>query len=353
MNKNDNILSKHRNNITNLAIIFSINLFSIEVLYFVIYLLKSDLGNISLYICVRMILPLFVNFISIFVIKSFLNKSIPERKKNYLSVLAIMIPSIMTIIVHNYFSQVIFVLLIPMILSSVFASKRIILDFFIISFICIVSLFFYEYFNFDLDLIDLSVDYLISVTIFVGIFLTIKYIIYYQKAKNVEISDILIKQNELVERLKLDSLTGLYNNGSIRESIKEAVDSNSKIHFAILDLDDFKSINDTYGHTIGDDVLKKLAEIIRININPNITAARYGGEEFALLFIDMETEDCYEIVDNILRSFREVNFGFYCTFSCGLARCNKNKRYVEGIINIADNALYDAKEQGKNRIVVI
>lgn len=129
---------------------------------------------------------------------------------------------------------------------------------------------------------------------------------------------------------------------------------------ALLDVDNFKKVNDTYGHQIGDSVLAGVAQVMRNASRDYDLLARYGGEEFVILFRDMKAEKAVERCKSILRSvavkfFESESAGHITrvnvTVSCGLTEFAENDTGAD-IIRRADTALYQAKRLGKNRVVV-
>ena len=159
--------------------------------------------------------------------------------------------------------------------------------------------------------------------------------------------------------MERDSLTGLLNHSNLLEKIEYEIQRAGRIEgsltFAMIDLDHFKSVNDTYGHLTGDRVLKSLARLLRERLRKTDLIGRYGGEEFGVILLDTSPEDAAEILDQIRQSFARIrhtaeNRDFYVTLSCGLA---SYPRYgsVNDITEAADRALYDAKEHGRNRVV--
>ncbi len=159
--------------------------------------------------------------------------------------------------------------------------------------------------------------------------------------------------------LKMDALTGLYNHKTFHEYIENLIQhaetNGVSIHLAILDIDNFKAINDIFGHWVGDIVLKEVAQVLLELMSPNDFAARYGGEEFALIFTDTTAEQAYACSEAIRSKVEEIRMpqldGRTITFSAGLC-----SYYIgdgkEKLFRNADAALYYAKRSGKNRVIV-
>jgi diguanylate cyclase (GGDEF)-like protein len=161
----------------------------------------------------------------------------------------------------------------------------------------------------------------------------------------------------LMER---DSLTGLLNHSNLKEQLGRemlrAGRTGSEICFAMIDVDHFKQVNDTYGHLTGDRVLKGLARLLQERLRSTDIIGRYGGEEFAVILLNTSPENAKKIIDEIRINFSQIKQQaekeeFYVTFSCGVAGYPDFSDSAS-INESADKALYEAKEGGRNRIVI-
>lgn len=153
-----------------------------------------------------------------------------------------------------------------------------------------------------------------------------------------------------------DCLTRLYNrqqyNKKIINAINRLENKNSHLSLAIIDIDAFKNINDTWGHLAGDKVLKSIADMIKSNIRAHDIAIRWGGEEFVLILPDTGKDEAYALCERIralieTSSFNNINV----TVSMGIASIDK---YIKPdiLLGMADKALYNAKKI-KNSISTI
>jgi len=160
-----------------------------------------------------------------------------------------------------------------------------------------------------------------------------------------------------------DELTGVHNrryfNRKINNEFIRAQRSNYPLSLLMLDIDHFKSINDTYGHQVGDLVLRKVAEVIKAIVRDKIdTVARYGGEEFAVILPMVnggKGANASEIAERIRSEVEKIKietFDFGVTISIGLASFPKNASNLAELIYKADQALYRAKENGRNRVEI-
>jgi diguanylate cyclase (GGDEF)-like protein len=160
----------------------------------------------------------------------------------------------------------------------------------------------------------------------------------------------------LMER---DSLTGLYNRSICEDQLELAAMRARRLGgnmaFAMIDIDTFKKINDTYGHPTGDRVIVTLARLLQQRLRKTDIVGRFGGEEFAVVLPDTDLEAAREVLDNIRQSFSQVRHPyakgeFSVTFSCGIAAYPSTD--IPTLCDAADEALYRAKESGRNRVDV-
>ncbi len=156
-----------------------------------------------------------------------------------------------------------------------------------------------------------------------------------------------------------DSLTGLYNHTTLTQMLESALATagrqNQPLSFAMIDVDHFKSINDSHGHPVGDQVLLALARVLQQRLRNSDVVGRYGGEEFAAIFLGISEAQATEICEQLRQDFAKLRFhagrtSFSCTFSVGIASFPQCKSLV-ALREAADRCLYAAKEQGRNRIV--
>jgi len=169
-------------------------------------------------------------------------------------------------------------------------------------------------------------------------------------------------QNELAEAsdmVRQDALTGALNRKGMDEALEKEVARSqrqgSKLCVALLDIDNFKKLNDTMGHKVGDEALIHLASVVQETIRPQDTLARYGGEEFVVILPDTHLEDG---VNAMVRVQRELTKRFFLhnndkvliTFSCGVAELLQEELPKDSLQR-ADQAMYLAKRSGKNRVV--
>jgi len=162
----------------------------------------------------------------------------------------------------------------------------------------------------------------------------------------------LTKITDLSNEMHTDPLTGLYRKGYFNIQLEKLLGNNELVAIVVMDLDDFKKINDTYGHLVGDEILKGFADLIQANIRSYDLFARWGGEEFLLLLRHSTVENTIKKLDNIrkLIEVEEFNHIGHLTVSFGLTYTNYSDD-VNSVLQRADEALYEAKSNGKNQVV--
>ncbi|HLS36072.1 MAG TPA: diguanylate cyclase [Bacillota bacterium] len=165
------------------------------------------------------------------------------------------------------------------------------------------------------------------------------------------VSNTMLK-NRLEEAVITDYLTRLYSRNYLDEMIEKHMLEKGKGVLVLFDIDDFKEINDTYGHSVGDEVIIQIARTIQKHIYPSEIAARWGGEELALYLPDKTAEKGYLRAKHILSEVEKMT-NPQVTLSCGIAAWKGTYlNTVRQLFNRADEALYQAKHLGKNQIVI-
>lgn len=163
------------------------------------------------------------------------------------------------------------------------------------------------------------------------------------------------KISDLTNQLNLDSLTGIPNRRRMDQILNELIFNRVPHAIVLIDLDDFKSINDTYGHTMGDEVLKSFANHMQNNIGKQGMCFRYGGEEFMVILPSATVDIAIEIAENlrIKQALLDTACGRPVTLSAGITAFTTNIKNPNQLISIADQALYKAKQSGRNCTCVV
>lgn len=164
----------------------------------------------------------------------------------------------------------------------------------------------------------------------------------------------------LRDQMTKDSLTGLVDHNTVLESLRRQIEEtrkqNQPVSFVMIDLDKFKSVNDSYGHPMGDRVIRALALYLRQRFRVTDIIGRYGGEEFAMVMPNTDAATAARLMDEVRAGFEQLvhqdeRHQIRVTFSSGVAQALPEDD-VSSLTHRADTALYDAKKSGRNRVMV-
>ena len=198
------------------------------------------------------------------------------------------------------------------------------------------------------------IDQLCSMIIASCVLFTFSFIVSKQNSHDRHMIESLSRLYE--RQANTDELTGLYNRRYFNNFLKLAIltlGDTGMLHIAMFDIDDFKFVNDKYGHPFGDVILRKFASLLKTTEKNGTTVCRYGGEEFLLLIPKKDKNEALEIVENILNETRttiEKKKKKCITVSAGFVTCTAEMTY-DVLLEEVDKKLYMAKTSGKNRVI--
>ncbi len=288
-------------------------------------------------------------------------RRLPLRAKEYATLLLILFFCVLLCVVHRVLGALLTAFVVPVFISTIFVdfilTRRIFILSLIAQILCGMEMHFFSTRMFDqwiwLELLSAS-------GILVASYFLAKVLICSGQYSIASLTNSINDRRHLWEQLQRDAFTSLYNRKAYDEFvwkvIEECKGSNTCLSLAMLDLDNFKKVNDTFGHLAGDKVLLRLAHILLNNSDENIHAFRLGGEEFCVLLKGYCVHDAYDVCEG-LRSLMESSLlpevnNKRITFSCGLACMNKEYADPVSLYQAADSALYAAKSKGKNQIAL-
>ncbi|MDD4506549.1 MAG: GGDEF domain-containing protein, partial [Sulfurospirillaceae bacterium] len=172
--------------------------------------------------------------------------------------------------------------------------------------------------------------------------------------RTVELQD---ANEKLTHLSRHDTLTQLHNRLASNEYLHQEFLRMKRTHtpfsVAVLDIDHFKKVNDTYGHDVGDVVLIHVAKILKELARTTDFVARFGGEEFLLILPDTLQEGAYKVAEKIRSAIETSNPPTVknITLSIGIATASEEDKHEDYVVKMADKALYQAKNEGRNRVV--
>ena len=177
----------------------------------------------------------------------------------------------------------------------------------------------------------------------------------------IDVTDLKERERELEKLAVTDHLTGISNRRVFLAELQSAFDNVKKARGAysvlLIDVDHFKSVNDTYGHAMGDEVLKRLSHLIQEELRPLDHVCRYGGEEFAVLLPNTSIGGAFSTAERIRQSVRRSKFtadkqSLEVSISIGATPLDERDQQYNEALARADKALYEAKQLGRDRVVV-
>lgn len=337
-------------------------IFFLELLGFILYLTTGYAADTQNYFLIRVALPAAVNLLlgsALTLLNAKLGPHNAARMSGVI-VFGCLLLSNSAVLFHYGISVVCMIYVIPVFSTLVYNSRKLTYFCFAVclaSYLLIAALYLpsrasYVYSNSYMDIA--STVMIIGISLLIGL-----HILDMFGGLTDKIIDETIKKVTMERASKEDSLTKLYNHAVFYDYLDLAIlsfkSSRTMFSIVVMDIDNFKNVNDTYGHAFGDQVLLKLVETIQSNLSTNDVAFRYGGEEFTLIaFSGLETT--LALAERIREQFSLAEIdgksGVRFTVSCGLSQYGDNHIGKREFFASADRALYIAKRTGKNRCVV-
>lgn len=259
--------------------------------------------------------------------------------------------------IHHVFFVTFATFCFPVFISAIFQERKLTRRITILSLICLTAMMFLGPMITQVENRYSFSSYLIAAAIVLSANILCELLMRYESQKDRKLEMLHRSRMEILEQLKYDQKTGLYGHTSFQTGMKILVaeaEADNRPAVAVLDIDDFKKVNDTYGHVKGDIVILELARIMREICGDKYTAARFGGEEFAILFHNGTIDEYIRVVEMIRQEMEKMRFDFReepVTISAGIAIWKSGWGTTE-FFDRADEALYISKRQGKNRTTV-
>lgn len=279
--------------------------------------------------------------------------------KESLSLSLIIVISFYLCLTHNIAEVLLGSFILPIFVSTIFSNVKITRWVFWTSNFAVLLLGVIRYFTGKLNS-DMVMQIFVASFMFLCSYLLAKILIRYGHDNLAALTNFDNKQQYMQEQLKLDPFTGLFNRKTFDDYLpklmEECRSTNKNLSLALIDVDHFKYINDLYGHAAGDRVLLYFSQILKIIQTENILTFRMGGDEFSVVFRDCNVEEAYSICEEIrnrmescpMRAADEKRV----TLCCGVVCMNPKDVDLEKFTKAADSALYAAKNNGRNQIII-
>jgi len=333
---------------------------TLDICFFLVFYFTDSLGvSVPVYILKYLCLPFGVNMTT-FLITRHINNS-PKRShdfKNLACSLGLCTLGGSMGIFHSYYTPLWCIPAMVLLFCSVFHSRKI--HHLTLVYSCILVCLAAAYIS--LERPSQASFYIQHCVVVLGITilssLVANEVRKYQKSVETLILTATKNEEEYRMRLERDLLTGVHSREYMREVANRTfgiAESTDPVGIAILDLDDFKKINDKYGHDNGDKVLRALGALLNKYAGTEFEAGRFGGEEFIIILRGLPQENYVRKLEEIRKQFCELSFDFMSekvSFSSGVVTCTTATIY-EKAFHLADQALYSAKGNGKNQTISV
>lgn len=330
----------------------------VEIMAYFVFV-QRGIHTLSLncaYLWQNVVAPIFINFLAHMAVR-WINTSArtSDNLKNSSVIYGAFVTTFVVSLFHRDYIVTLCAFVFPIILSAMYNNKKLLKQSLWLSLISLTTTMVVLFFEHKLDLTT-SLNIVVLYGYIAVSFLSGVISINFSQRNFSVIEQQLIANNDLESRIILDQMTGLYNHKAFYEKLEmlitDAKENKNQGCLAMIDVDDFKKVNDTYGHDVGDQILVFLANILKEYCDTNDYPCRYGGEEFAVIFFGKSLDEAKKQMEKILKIFNEHTFEFAnsnVTFSCGLAHTAMNDTREE-FFNRADSCLYYSKKNGKNCI---
>ena len=317
----------------------------------------TDLNYITKYI----IIPTLINMSLVYTCHKINTKRFREKVKNAAIPVTLSLLAAVIAYVHIQVDAIITVFSTPVFLTVLFGKRRMTRMITVLNGILILLLSIRAAFYFETKTVFFYLNIVVAFTLLITAYLISNVLISYNKANSDFVNSSYEAQLSLTEQARNDSLTGLFNQRTfhalLKTSMEKARKSKSTMSLAIIDLDDFKEINDSFGHLAGDQVLLHFTDLMKEHCKEgDAFISRYGGDEFAVIFPRASRELAYLRLESLRKRCRQVpseKTGINSiSFSAGIANYIEGEANATLLFHQADSALYQAKENGKGQIII-
>ncbi len=350
-----------QNRIYKVCQILAVMTLGVEILYLIAAVAGvAYVENMTLFPIRCIVIPTILNFGGLFIVKRMLKSSNvdAQRKNKAVCYQAFLLTAVIQC-THYYFTETTLLPCIAVIFAALFVDLKLCRNISVIACVTLTIAAAERYAEGLQSGFTLILGYMIGIVAIYCSYQVSIILVQYESVQFWLISRGRRKKNELLEQIKIEPTTGLLSRSALMEDIsrccEEAAVCEESMQLAMIDIDDFKKINDTYGHLCGDEVLHKIGGIIQNHVHGIAEGYRYGGEEFVIIFNKDNIKEAVSIMEQIRIEMAKTRFDFLkqgkITVSCGIAEYQKGMRPSEWLSK-ADDSLYQAKSEGKNRVIV-
>lgn len=350
----DSIRSQFRAKHVKAHLIITLIAFCFENSY---YFLQTDRINTGYWEFVfrYAFVPTISNLVLFFVAFLTIRSGLQSRNKNYVVMFCSLLQCQVFVICHQIFSTINAAFIILVFISTVYHEK-VLTRLISLSSLCgiVIAVFLVKYDSDHIVTSQYVSDFLVIIFILFISHITSEFIITNNKLTLSKILNAMEEKGRYCHGMMIDNLSGLYSRAAFRSFADKLEEQEHEISFVMLDLDNFKMINDSHGHLYGDEVIRILGATLQSFKSASFLSFRYGGEEF-LCVLKSDPEASLHLMQEVKAKFqsacREALGQEQISFSAGVTRFS-GKKPLSDVIKEADSALYQAKEEGKDRVLI-
>lgn len=351
-----------RNRIFDVYMFFAMVIFAIELVLGLLAISNDSITTSAReHINTYVILPVCANVAIILIAYAICKYAKSEKLKDYSIIFAIFAICFMITSLHGYYLVLPGIFVLPIVISIMLD------DINVTRVSALISLIFMfitvptgMHFDSNWDFRTRIWGAVTGSIILLSVYLICEVLARFTQTRNNLISVMETNNNQMKLAMKLDAMTGLYNHSEFYENLKtevaECVNNNKKLAIALIDVDNFKKVNDKYGHEKGDKVLLMISAILKAFTVSEGRAYRYGGEEFALIMPGFDSERAMKLVENIRLQVWGTRFDFLdgigLTISSGICEYGGEEINEAKIIEKAEQAMFESKYLGRNTSVL-
>lgn len=278
---------------------------------------------------------------------------ISESWKNDIPLYCMIVFSFVIAVVHTRFAISASIFGIPVLVSVVYGEERTTKRITCVSLLFALLSLIVPPYDSKASQLESGINKMLGMGLVIGAYFISKAMLYYMNQKNEELKKSTAERRVLKENLKRDAMTGLFNHVEFYRYLEETIKQGlPEIYVAVMDIDDFKKVNDTYGHEKGNDVLIELSRLLQKECGKRSHISRYGGEEFAVIFTGSGQKDVVNILEKIRNKLTDSTLSEHhvrISISVGVAGYEPGMNAQE-LFERADEAMYLAKRRGKNQV---
>jgi len=362
MKEFDVIYERWRNKLLHTNLLLTMLTFVVEVfMFFILKKLNLIEQPIMVYLWYFLFVPTIFNISILYVGTVVMKHMLPDSKFiNYVPIIQLAAICMVIASTHNIFSMTLCIFCLPLFTTIMFNDKKMTRIIGMVCFLFMSISLLYRKFSVYRPKNDryFVAEVIVAVAILYATYILCNVLIKFVEEKTDLIHQGYLQRIEMQELLNRDQKTGLFGQTIFMNTLDSMVEVSNRTHekfaLAVIDIDDFKKVNDTYGHLKGDQIIVTLTELMKKYFIENQFMARYGGEEFVIIFAENKVNQGINLLEDFRKAFEAQRYSFIddkISISIGIAKWRQGWTSAQ-LFEAADKAMYTSKSDGKNRTTV-